>query len=188
MIKPHTKWVRLSPITKEDFTILLHWRNSEYLQGMCSVRDKPLDLKEFSHELEEDFLNDRHEQYLIIRQYDDQPVGTIYSYNLNIVDEHCFVTVIVDEKHMGLGYGVHAVMLMVAHLFQAFGLFKVYLDVYSNNSSSLGNLYKWGLVQEGMFTGHRIKQGQRTDLLRFAIYDTELNRIKSNILRMGGSE
>lgn len=188
MIAPRTKRIFLTPISSKDFSLLYEWRNSQSFRDKCSHRREPITAEEFRTELEKDFARDRHEQYMICRRSDKLPVGTIFSYGLNRLDGYVFVTTFLKDDYVGSGFGVEAFVLFATHLVQKLCLFKIYTDVYEYNLLSMKTLLKWGFKEEGRFKQHRVYRDRRWDMVRLAVYATDLNRVLEFGKRLGAEE
>jgi RimJ/RimL family protein N-acetyltransferase len=145
-------------------------------------------MEEFRVELEKDFAFDRHEQYIICRRSDSMPVGTIFSYGLNRFDGHVFITTFLEDDYVGSGFGAEAFILFAIYLIQKFGLFKIYADVYEYNLLSMKTLLKWGFKEEGRFKQHRVYNDRRWDMVRLAVYATDLERALRFGRRLGIEE
>jgi len=135
-------------------------------------------VEEFDRELRYDFSRDRHEQFLIIKQSTSLPIGTIFSYNFNPTDGYTFITIYLDEKLEKKGYGALAFSLFCQYLFEIYSLHKIYIEIYSYNEYSLSTSLTGGLVEEGRFKEHRLIDGRRWDLIRFALYSNRLDYIR----------
>jgi len=180
-----SKRIFLRPLEENDLEILFKWRNDLDFLSSCSVRrNKAFDLQEFISELKRDFSKDRHLQMMILRRRDLHPTGTIYSYNFNGVDKHCFVTTFVDGRYRQSGHGAEAFCVFVSFLFKKFGLFKIYAEIYEYNRESLRIFEHAGFSKEGEFKKHRLYQGKRFDLIRYSIFRNDLNRIEIFLKRL----
>jgi RimJ/RimL family protein N-acetyltransferase len=106
-----------------------------------------------------------------------------------VVDGYGFITVFLDQASRGTGYGVDAFLLLAAHLFEAENLYKVYMDVYAYNTFSRRIFRDARLEEEGRFKGHRLHNGVRHDVIRYALYrDPGLAQIRELVFRLGGEE
>lgn len=168
--------------------MLWQWRNSSSYRQFCSWRKEEISFNEFCEELEGDFQNDRHEQYMICKKSNFKTIGTIFSYNFNPVDGHAFVTTFISSKHERRGYGAEAFILFVTHLFETYNLHKVYTEVYEYNSMSLQAMLNGGLIEEGRFKEHRLHNERRWDLIRLACYARDLPRARKLLFRLGAEE
>ena len=169
MVGPRTRRIFLRPITEEDLPILWRWRNSQSFRDFCSCRKEEISLNEFETEIQEDFTADRHEQYMICQAKTDEPMGTIFSYGFDPVNGHVSITTYLSDGNHGLSYGPEAFLLFIAHLFEAYNLFKIYTEVYDYNDLSLRTMLKGGFIEEGRFKGHRLYKEGRCDLLCIVI-------------------
>lgn len=188
MVKPHTRRIYLKPLTEGDISLLWKWRNEQPFRDFCSYRKGVVTLDEFREELDGDFSLDRHEQYLIYRRRNDEPIGTIFSYDFDQVNGHVFITTYLSDGNQGGGYGPEAFLLFAVHLVEVYDLFKIYTEVYDYNGLSLKTMLKGGFVEEGRFRGHRLYQERRCDLIRLAVYRSDVSRAINLILRLGGEE
>lgn len=165
----------LTPVLKSEIqSVLLPWRNSADFQDLCSNRRNNVDFHAFEKELAYDFSHDRHEQYLIRKKQNKEPIGTIFSYNYNRVDEYIFVTTYISEPFQGAVYGAEAHALMLRQLFERHHLHKVYCDVYGHNTLSLRTLKNAGYQIEGSFREHcKNRDNSRSDLIRLSIFSSQ---------------
>lgn len=158
----------LRQIEKTDLATLYQWRNSERFMELCSTRRDTVTPEQFETEISKDLTRDRYLQCLILKKA--ASIGTIYAYNINKTDGHIFITTFITGAYERHGYGIDACALFINHLFETLGLYKIYMEVYSYNEHSLSIMKKLDLAKEGVFRGHRLKDGRRYDLIRFAIY------------------
>lgn len=173
--------VHLREIIKSDLMILHRWRNTENFMSFCSTRRNKVSLLEFDEELSVDLNRDRHKQCLIFNQ--GIPVGTIYSYDLNHTDGYVYISIYIVPEYERSGYGAEAFALFLWYLFESLSLHKVYTDAYSYNEHSISCLRHAGFVEEGRFKGHRIYSGERHDLIRLALSQDEIPRLKKYVTR-----
>lgn len=185
MLAPHTRRIFLSPITKNDYELLWKWRNDEVFIQNCTKKRDVISFSDFVSELDYDFSIDRHEQYIVCKKTANTPIGTIFSYNFSKYDKHLFITLYLEKKFTNFGYGVDAFLLLACYVMEEYELFKIYTDVYAHNIESLNSLQRWGLKEEGRFVGHRLVKGKRVDMLRLAMYQTDLPKAKELALSLG---
>lgn len=170
---------------EKDVLRLFEWRNDVDFMKNCSVRRDKINLDDFKKELSDDFERDRHAQMMIVRKANEEPIGTIYSYGYKKVDGYIFITTFLSKKCRANGYGPEAFALFAKHLFGELSLYKIYMEVYEYNNSSLSCARGAGFTQEGCFGGHRLFNGERYDLLRYAIYkERDLHKIESFLRRL----
>jgi RimJ/RimL family protein N-acetyltransferase len=166
-----TKRLILSCVAEEDFLTLHNWRNSNIFRNFCSTRRNIVDLNEFKDELSRDLSKDRHIQLMATRKRDRQPIGTIWAYNINLTDGYVFITTFIDPEYQKIGYGIESFTGMIYYLFNRFSsLNKVYTEAYSYNEHSLSIMKGAGFSEEGIFSEHRLLDGNRYNLHRLAFY------------------
>jgi RimJ/RimL family protein N-acetyltransferase len=167
-----TKRLIVRHICDEDLDKLYVWRNSDLFCQYCSIRRNKLqDIEQFKSELKSDFSKDRHAQLIAIKRRNNIPIGTIWTYNLNLTDGYVFVTTYIDNEFQKNGYGVELFGIVVYSLFLEFQhLNKIYTEAYSYNLHSLTIMKRFGFLEEGVFKEHRLVDGNRYDLHRLSFY------------------
>ena len=180
-----TKRLNLQGITEQDLLTLHMWRNSKAFCNFCSTRRNYIDLESFRDELLNDFKRDKQKQLIAFRKRDNKPIGTIWTYNLNLTDGHIFITTFVDPAYNKIGYGVEMFTSVVYSLFHEFPtLNKIYTEAYSYNIHSLSIMKKFGFLEEGVFLEHRLIDGIRYDLYRLAFYKKQFLEVTDFINKL----
>ena len=103
------KRVRLRPCEETDMDTMYKWRNDMSTLHLWSIRRHTVNFDEFAAELKADFAIDRHIQLMIEKVADNSVVGTIYSYNAQFVDGHCWITIYIEPDKTRVGFGAEAV-------------------------------------------------------------------------------
>lgn len=183
-----TRRLLLRLIDDPDLPTLYGWRNEEDFLRNCSYRRTPVSFEDFKKELVGDFQRDRHIQLVIMEKVTSAAIGTIYSYNFKRVDGYLFVTTFITKAYQRKGYGAEAFAAFVNHLLSSLPLFKIYLEVYEYNLESLLIMKGAGFVEEGRFRRHRLIDGKRYDVIRFAIYREDRERFKGFLERLQNQE
>ncbi len=181
-----TRRLILKKIKYSDLQILLKWRNSNEFLTYCTTRNPVITLEEFIEELEKDLSKDRYCQYLIYRRLGMVPIGTVYCYNLNKKHGYCFITIFISRDVWNSGFGAEAFAALSVSLFKDLqDLHKIYIEVYSCNLRSISCLKNAGVVLEGHFKEHCLVNGLRCDLLRFALFRSQLKSFQKLFLWIG---
>jgi len=178
------KRVLVRPAETKDLRLLYTWRNQADFIELCSARRRIVGYEEFVEEFHRDLDGDRHIQCVIERLKDQTTIGTVFSYNLNLVDGFVFVTIFVDEHYRRLGYSVEAMALFLDYLFTTLPLHKIYMEVYGYNDASLSVVRRAGFAQEACFKEHRYLDGKRHDLFRFALFRDKSQVVKDFLARL----
>lgn len=176
--------MRLRPIEESDLRTLYVWRNeSEYL-SLFSPRRTVISYEKFVAEHKRDMERERHLQFIAEIVGRNRVLGTIYSYNFNLVDGHVFMGGYMPKDTRGLGYGAITCMLYISYLFEFFPLHKIYFEALGYNKFSLPLLQNFGFTEEGRFREHRFYDGERHDLIRMAVYRDGLGKIQSLLSKL----
>jgi len=172
--------INLRPIEEKDNILLHEWRNESNFIELFSNRRNPVSLEKFVLEMKRDSERNRHLQFMIELQIGEKKksIGTIFAYDLNLTDGYIYISTYVVNEYWGKGYGIEACVLLTYHFFNTLPLHKIYFELFSYNKPSLSSLVGMGLSEEGRFRGHRFFEGQRHDLLRYAIYRDSLKRLR----------
>ncbi len=155
----------ITPFLKSETNLVFNWRNSIDYQNLCSCRKYSVSYSEFVEEIKNDFLHDRHEQYIIKKKTKLLPIGTIFSYNYNKIQKNIFITTFIDTAYRNSIYGAESHILMLYQLFQRFDICKIYADVYIFNIHSINTLLNGGYLIESVFK----KQNSDFVICRFYI-------------------
>lgn len=173
-----TQKVRLTTISEDDVPTLFAWRNDPTYLEMCTSRG-PVSFEVFKAEFESEFEANRLEQLSIRSKTENALIGTIYAYNHRPEDAYCLVTLFIEEGSRDAGYGPEALAIFVEHLFKEYGLFKIYMEVYDTNAKSLALLTRFGFRAEGRFVNQHKTPSGRCDVIRFAIFQEDRERIRA---------
>ena len=167
---------RLRPLEESDLQTLYAWRNQSDFLSLFSPRRTIVSYEKFVAEHKRDMERERHLQFIAEIVGKNKVLGTIYSYNLNLVDGNVFIGGYMPKDTRGLGYGAVSCALLISYLFEFFPLHKIYFEVLGYNKFSLPMLRNFGFVEEGRFKEHRFYNGGRHDLIRMAAYRDCLER------------
>lgn len=161
-------------ITDNNLFLLYECRNEiDFLSNLTS-RKQLESFEQFKEEIQRDFKIDRHCQFLVF--FKGNFIGTVYSYNYNKYDNYCFVSLYTTKKYQGKGIGVLSTILFCKQLFEELKIFKVYLDVYEYNEGIISVLKKRQISLEGIFKNQHLFDKKRYDVLRFALYEPDIQK------------
>lgn len=179
-----TRRISLRPVQESDMQFLLMCRNDPVYMATCTVRRNTASIEEFIEEYRRDVATQRYFMpMLIVRTGSGEPVGFIYAHGFNKVDGFGFVNTFLIDSHRRQGYGAIALLLFIRHWFKSSPtLYKIYLDAYeyaASVSPMTAGIERFGFVLEGRFSGHRLQNDKRWDMLRFAVYSQSLPVIET---------
>ena len=103
------------------------------------------------------------------------PVGFVRLYGIQLAEGIAFLeTVVTTGESLRKGWGVEASRLLLAYASDLLGLQRVEAKAYGYNVLSANALRRNGFRQEGVLRGAHRYQGQRWDILVFAILAEEM--------------
>ncbi|MBI2099997.1 MAG: GNAT family N-acetyltransferase [Candidatus Vogelbacteria bacterium] len=175
--------ILLRPICEKDYQQLHIWRNEPRFLKLVSPKREVVDYQSFVLELKREFERGRHQQFMLELNSNRLVIGTVYSFNLNLIDGYVFVNAYTDEGYECSGYGAEAVIGLLCYLFGCWPIHKICCEVFEYNDLSLSCLKNAGFVEEGRFREHRFWDGKRYDVIRLALYRTNLGKCRSLLQR-----
>lgn len=167
----------LQELTDATISQLYKWRNDPSFLQLLTARPKAESLENFKSELRKDFACDRHLQYVVYCH--NSPIGTIYSYSYNKFDKYCFISIFTEYEFRNSGNGMKAALIFSCFLFDQFNLYKIYFDIYDFNYQLISSLERRRISLEGRFLNQHLYNGKRHDVLRFAIYFSDIAKYTS---------
>lgn len=166
----------LHELSESTISQLYKWLNDSSFLQFLTARPKLNSLENFKSELRHDFGIDRHLQYIIY--YHNNPIGTTFSYSYNKIDKYCFISIFTDHAFRNTGTGMKAAIIFSRLLFDQFNLYKIYFDIYEFNNQLISLLVKRRISLEGRFLNQHLYNDKRHDVLRFAIYYSDIEKYR----------
>jgi len=106
----------------------------------------------------------------IISRENDQHIGNIGLHQINWVDRHARLSIIIGERAaQSKGYGTEAVRLLVDYAFVKLNLHRIGLGVHEDNLGAIRAYQKVGFVEEGRFRDHALRGGRYRDTVCMSI-------------------
>lgn len=172
--------IRLRRVEEGDYLVLFAWRNNAKFLSHFSAHRTPVSYEQFLAEFKRESKKDRHLQFIVELVSDIRPIGIIYTFNYNRTDGYVFLNTFIIEEFETVGHGAVATIILLFYLFDFIpSLHKIYFDVFEYNTLSMSTLRNAGFDEEGRFKGHRLQGTSRYDVLRFAAYRNNLDRLRS---------
>ena len=174
--------VKLRLPRTEDTDLLYQWRNDLTDLGLWYPRRHPIDRESFREELTR--FEQEHVHIRLMIDCNGEIVGTVYSYDANLVHGWTYIAIFVDKNHRMLRAAVAPIAwgLLVEYLFKSFPFRKIYAEAYSFNKISLKTLKSAGLKLEAQIPQHFYWQGEHHDQYIFALYREDSPNIISKFL------
>lgn len=122
--------------------------------------------------------------YVIYSLADDEKVGTIGIYDINWADKVANVgRLLLDEKYLSRStpYGLEALKLMYAYLFETIAFHKMTGDILGLNVDMFKLQTFLGMKQEGYLKEHVMIDGEYRDLYIMSIFKEDFPRYRAKI-------
>ena len=159
--------IALRPITEDDTSLIVRWRNSDAVRNNFLYR-KPITAETHRKWLEEKVRTGKVIQYIIelTKSGKPVPVGSVY---LRDIDEENssaeFGVFIGEDNARGKGIGTKAAHLMLGFAHNQLGLHRVFLRLLADNVSAYKAYRKAGFVAEGIFRDMIKLDGKYRDIM-----------------------
>ena len=91
---------------------------------------------------------------MVLNKADNEPIGFVQAYNLNLEAGWCFTMMYADRQYRQSSQRVEAHVAFLDFLFRSLPLRKVYHEVHEFNLDSTRILQSGGFEEEGRFRQH----------------------------------
>ncbi|MFF2998869.1 GNAT family N-acetyltransferase [Streptomyces sp. NPDC057950] len=171
--------VRLRALRAEDAEHHLRWRNDPEVVHWATGGDPcfgPVTAEALARGFETMLRLDPRESAVLTVEdrADGSVIGMVDYRDLDPFAGQATVGVTIgDRDHWGRGHGSEALLLLVGHLFRAFGLHRVELDTWSGNERAVRAFTRAGFREEGRRRGAVRVAGRRYDTVLFGMLREE---------------
>ena len=169
----------IRPVNIDDAKLILNWRNQDFVRvNMYNNHIISYDehMKWFNK-----MLNDKSSKYFIYER-EQEPIGVISFYEINLETKKAsWAFYLGDEKFRGAG--VEMEQLALDYAFSKLGLYKLYCEVLSFNSSVIEFHKKFGFRVEGIKRKDYYRDGCYYDIYQLALLKDDYQKVilKPNI-------
>lgn len=169
----------LRPPAWDELAIFERWANDPLLEQMVGSQllYRCRHLGPYHPDFTAQVLHDPTALTLLVLPLDEaaEPVGFVRLYDVHLAEALGFLeTAVVQARSLRAGWGIAASRLLLAYAMDAMGIRRVEAKVYAYNVLSVNSLKRNGFRQEGILREARIYDGQRWDILVFAILESEM--------------
>ena len=132
------KKIHLRAVEPTDLDAMFQWENDTE-NWLVSNTTNPFS----RHVLEQyvlsvhDLIKDGQARFIICLNEDDEPVGTIDLFELDMTHRRVGVGILVDKDHRGKGIASEALQIVIRHCFVTLGLHQIYCNIISDNEVSM---------------------------------------------------
>lgn len=136
----------IRPITFEDTSMVVQWRNEGAVKGNLFTRD---DITSESHKrwLSTNVSTRKCDQFIVQVRSTGQPVGSVFLKDIASDKSEGEFGIFLGEDGRGRGFAKEATMLLLEHAFGTLGVQKVYLAVYSDNIAGIKAYKNAGFIE-----------------------------------------
>ena len=179
----HGPSVDLRPVTREDVADIRQWLSDDQVSeswfGRYSYGDPahlgyhPEEVEDVSEEeWERTFTNPEH-PILSIYTAEGDHIGEIHVAIEEALGDGQISILIGRRDQWHRGYGTAAMMAVLDMAFDAWGLYRVWVDVPEYNQAAMGMFHHLGFVHEGTLRKSRPHEGSRFDSVVMGMLATE---------------
>lgn len=143
--------VDLRPITLDDTSLIVQWRNSPQVKQNFVFRD---DITNESHiEYFKKYIESGQiQQFMIVEKKNNTPIGCVYLRDIDHKNDKAEFGIFIGEiDNRGKGYGREAALLICRYGFENLHLHKIVLRVFPFNKSAVKMYESIGFKQEAYF-------------------------------------
>ncbi len=175
--------VRLRALERDDLKQVVGWFNDPATRAQLA-RSSPLSLAEEERWFDA-LLRSTTEVAFGIEVTVDGVPRLIGSCGVNRIDwrhRNAVVGIVIgDVKDRGHGYGTEAMATLVRHCVHDLGLYRVELEVLSDNAAALASYERCGFVVEGTRTGALFKDGRFVDLVLMRMLASDILQLPAGM-------
>lgn len=167
--------ITLRPITLQDASHLIEWRNDESVINHCLSRAKITEKS--NNEFFKNFVQTgKYKQYIVERVDDDfpvvaYPIATVYLKDMDYTNKRCELCIFTSpDEEWGCESQRLAIRMLVDKAFKEFGMHKVYSYVFYKYSDEVGLLKEAGFSIEALLKEEACNaDGNFEDIVRMSI-------------------
>jgi RimJ/RimL family protein N-acetyltransferase len=167
--------VRIVAPAEEDAVILSRWsEDSDYLRSLDTDYARPLSTQEVARRLDPEQSDSSRLEFHVRTLDKDRLIGFVALHSIEWNNGSAKLAIGIGEpNYRGKGYGTDALRLLLRYAFDELNLYRVGLEVISNNVRAIRTYEQLGFQQEGAMRGGVLRDGHRHDILLMGILRDE---------------
>lgn len=167
--------VTLRPRGVDDINLLFEWRNNLSELAKWSLRRYPVTREEFQAEFED--LERRTVQMRLMIDVKGNTIGTVTSYDYNLVHGWTYVSTYLSPNSRVRGVGAIVWGLFAPYLFDNFPFRKLYTEIYGFNRLSLKTAQSADLTLEAQIKDRYFWRGKYYDMYLFSLEREQIHKV-----------
>lgn len=177
--------IYLRELKTTDAALMLEWMHDEDIQKAFKHDFSETSLKEAEAFCAGTKIPDNIESgmslHFAIADSGDEYLGTISLKEIDLENGSAEYAIVTRKKAHGKKVAYKATGLILRMAFMKYGLHRVYLNVYSNNTAAIKLYEKCGFVYEGEFREHFIMENQYINWKWYSMLESEFDESKFGI-------
>lgn len=167
--------VRLVPLNAGDIALVARWQqDTSYLRLLDANVAYPKSEAQVGEWIREGQRGREHFLFGIRVLLSDDLIGFIELSDVMWSHRNSWLTIAIgDADYRGRGYGSEAMSLILEFAFRELNLHRVQLTVFSYNEPAIHLYEKLGFQREGIYREFLERDGQRYDMILYAILKRE---------------
>jgi RimJ/RimL family protein N-acetyltransferase len=168
--------IYLRPITEEDGSLIVKWRNEPSVSSHC-LNQKPITLESNLEFFRSKVKTGQYLQYIVERVDEDYgvvsyPIATVYLKDIDPTNKRCELCIFTsDDQEWNTESQSIAVKQLLEMAFQELDMHKVYSYVFNKYLDEAELLKRAGFTTEAILKNEAIdSEGNYQDIVRFCIF------------------
>lgn len=165
----------LRPITEQDGTNIVRWRNSAKVQGHCMTKEK-LTVESNLKFYHDNVMTGKYKQFIVERVDEEfslasYPIATVYLKDMDYGNKRCELCIFTsdDVEWAADGQSI-AIKMLLEKAFIEYGMHKVYSYVFFKNQDEVELLKSAGFSLEAVMKDEALNEdGTYEDIVRLSI-------------------
>lgn len=169
--------IYLRPITEEDGSLIVKWRNEPSVSSHC-LNQKPITLESNLEFFRTKVKTGQYLQFIVERVDDDYgvasyPIATVYLKDIDTTNKRCELCVFTsDDQEWNTESQSIAIKLLLEKAFQELNMHKIYSYVFYKYLDEADLLKRAGFTTEAILKNEAIdSEGKYQDIVRFCIFN-----------------
>ncbi len=174
--------IYLRPITLEDGSNIVKWRNSPDVSSHCFDKN-PVTIESNETFYKAYIETGKYKQFIVERIDEDfgvssYPIATVYLKDFDKVNNRCELCIFTsDDQEWNTESQSIAIKQLLVKAFEEYGMHKVYTFVFADNKDEVALMKRVGLSEEAVLVKEAVNsKGEYVDVLRMTVLIDKYNR------------
>ncbi len=163
----------LRKLSYKDIEYMIEWMNDEDINKNFKAK--------FSNYTREDLIdfintsfNSENKHFAIVNEYDEY-LGTVSLKNISNIDKNAEYAIVLRKSAIGSEIAKEATKEVLRFAFNELKLYKVYLNVLSENTRAIKFYEKMNFMYEGEFKEHYNINGELKNIMWYCVFNNIRN-------------